>query len=263
MKEILLILSTVVLISCARQEPKNQEVRNTPIDVELNATQKMEAAHAKTAFLTNEIVQFDIVLEFGGKERLNGTMSLATNSSKGKIAYNNGNELYFDQDKVYADSSTENTASARFAAYTWSYFFLFPYKLSDPGTIWSSETEVSLNGETYNSQKLTFQMGTGDAPDDWYITYSDPETHLIKVAAYIVTAGGSTIEEAEEDPHAISYHDYKNVNGIALAHSWKFWEWREDSGLTRQLGKAELSNFQFTNSEETALSPPGSFITIH
>ncbi len=210
MKKILFILTAAALISCTQREAKEQEVENAPTEVELTATQRIEVAHSKTDFLTNQIIQFDIILEFGGTERLNGTMSLATNSSKGKIAYKNSKELYFNQDQVYADSSTENTASARFAAYTWSYFFLFPYKLSDPGTNWSSETEVTLNGETYNSQKLTFGEGIGDAPDDWYITYSDPETNLMQVAAYIVTAGGSTIKEAEEEFRE-SEKRYKNI----------------------------------------------------
>lgn len=262
MKEMLYILSAA-MISCAEHESKEQVVDNLPTDVELNSTQKIEVAHAKTAFVSNDVVQFDIVLEFGGTERLNGQMSLATNSSAGKIAYKNGKVLYFNEDKVYVDSTIGNTAGARFAAYTWSYFFLFPYKLSDPGTNWSNGTKVTLNNTAYNSQKLIFGEGVGDAPDDWYITYSDPETHLMKVAAYIVTAGGSTVEEAEEDPHAISYHDYKVVGGIALAHSWKFWEWRKDSGLTRQLGKADLSNFQFLKADIIDLRAPEYFIAIH
>lgn len=255
--------ATAALISCSQSETAEIKTESSSSAIELNPSQIIEKAHSKAEFLSREAVQFDIILEFGGTERLNGTMTLATNSSKGLIEYKDGRELYYDQDIVYVDSTTENTASARFAAYTWSYFFLFPYKLTDPGTHWSDEVAVTLNDEVYNSQKLTFDEGVGDAPDDWYITYSDSKTNLMKVAAYIVTAGGSTVEEAEVDPHAISYHDYKDIDGVALAHSWKFWEWREDSGLTRQLGKADLSNFQFLNYEEIDLSPPNDFIKIN
>lgn len=109
---------------------------------------------------------------------------------------------------------------------------------------------------------MTFSNDVGDAPYDWYIPYSNPESILMEVAAYIVTAGGFTVEEAEEDPHAISYHDYKGVDGIALAHSWKFWEWRKDSGFTRQLGSAQLSNFKFFKAENTDSSAPQGFIII-
>lgn len=263
MKQAILFLIAIGLIACGQVTTTDTIAAESPMDkVELSPTQKIEEAHSKQDFLANDVVQFDIVLEFGGTERLNGTMTLATNSTAGRISHKNGKELYYNQDKVFASPETENTGGARFAAYTWSYFFLFPYKLSDPGTNWSEVSEVNLNGDIYNSQKLTFGEGIGDAPDDWYITYSDPETNLMEVAAYIVTAGGTAVEEAEEDPHAISYHDYKDVGGTALAHSWKFWEWRKDSGLTRQLGNAELNNFKFMDSEEADLSPPENFIII-
>ena len=262
MKRAVFFLMAIVMVSCGQVTDTDTESQLSLKESEPGLTEKIEEAHSKHDFLSNDVVQFDIVLEFGGTERLNGTMTLATNSTAGKIAYKNGKELYYDQDKVFASPQTENTGSARFAAYTWSYFFLFPYKLSDPGTNWSEVSEVNLNGDVYNSQKLTFGAGIGDAPDDWYIAYSDPHTHLLKVAAYIVTAGGTTVEEAEEDPHAISYHDYKDLNGVALARSWKFWEWRKDSGLTRQLGKAELSNFTFLKAENVDLSAPEDFVLI-
>ncbi|MFT6996937.1 MAG: hypothetical protein ACJAQ4_000682 [Cryomorphaceae bacterium] len=261
MKELLYFVFAVVLISCTQTEPAESETAPPKEKVELNPIQKIEEAHSKQDFLSKDVVQFDIILKFGGTERLNGSMTLATNSSRGHISYENGKDLYFDQNKVFVSPETENTASARFSAYTWQYFFLFPYKLSDPGTNWSKVTEANLNGNVYNSQKLTFGDGVGDAPDDWYITYSDSESNLMEVAAYIVTAG-STVEEAEEDPHAISYHDYKDVDGIVLAHSWQFREWRKDSGLTRQLGSAELSNFKFIEADKSDLLAPEGSIEI-
>jgi hypothetical protein len=263
MKSTLLISFAIFLFACgqteqpqASKETINQEVQNSgPIET-------IEQAHAKNLFLSKDFVQFDILLEFGGTERLNGTITLATNSTKGKISYKSGKEIYFDQNKVFADSSEGSTNSIRFAAFTWSYFFLFPYKLSDPGTNWSDMKMDSLNGKKYEVQKLTFSENIGDAPDDWYIVYSDPDNHLIEAAAYIVTAGGTSVKEAEEDPHAITYDNYQKVEGVPLSHSWKFWQWRSDSGLKRQLGKAELSNFKFVTEEEVNFSPPSHFTEI-
>lgn len=258
-----LFLSLVVLLFACGQDNQEENTKETASEKTVSGPiELIESAHAKDGFLSKDVVQFDIVLEFGGSERLNGTMTLATNSSKGRISYKDGKELYYVQDRVYGDSTTENAGRARFAAYTWSYFFLFPYKLSDPGTQWGEVSQDTLKGKRYHKQKLTFAAGTGDAPDDWYIIYVDRESHLMEVAAYIVTAGGTAVAEAEEDPHAIAYHDYQEVEGIPLAHSWKFWEWREESGLTKQLGKADLSNFQFLSDEEVDLSPPKDFIEI-
>ncbi|NNK81223.1 MAG: hypothetical protein HKO93_06980, partial [Flavobacteriales bacterium] len=145
---------------------------------------------------------------------------------------------------------------ARFAAYTWSYFFLLPYKVTDPGTIWSDYLDNSPLAKKSNAKKLTFEEGIGDAPDDWYIIYSDKPSGLMDVAAYIVTAGAS-IEEAEKDPHAIEYENYHMVEGIPIAKNWTFWSWRETEGLVDTLGWAELNDFRFSSMDEALFSTEG------
>jgi hypothetical protein len=221
----------------------------------------VEEAHQRTAFLAQEAIQFDIVLTFGGKERVNGTITALTNSTKARIDYKDGRVLIYDGEKVYA-ADAENAANKRFAAYTWPYFFLFPYKLSDKGTIWNPYEKNMLNEHTYRAQKLTFEAGTGDDPNDWYITYANPENNLIEAAAYIVTAGGASQAEAERDPHAIVYSNYQEVDGIPIAHQWAFWGWRVELGLTRQLGAATLSNFQFVKEKAARFARPEGYVEL-
>ncbi len=83
-------------------------------------------------------------------------------------------------------------------SHTWTYFFALPYKLCDPGTVWSdfAGTDV-LNGGEYNTKKLTFSKSFGDSSEDWYILYSDKTTNLLAFVAYIVTANKS-VEAAEK-----------------------------------------------------------------
>jgi len=221
--------------------------------VKLGPIEQIEKAHKKSTVIENNAVAFDITLNFGGNEVLSGTITLAGNSSKGLIQLKDGSEILYLEDKVYYSDPEKNPRSMRFTAYTWSYFLLFPYKLSDPGTNWGDLEQRELAGKTFDFQKLTFDAGTGDAPDDWYLMYSDPKNHLIEYAAYIVTAG-STQSEAEEDPHAIQYADYKEVDGVPFAHNWTFWEWREQEGLTKELGNAQLSNFRFVGKTEDLFS---------
>lgn len=205
---------------------------------------KVEAAHHKVEFYEHNAVVFDLKLYFGEIERFNGTITWATNSSKGLIKYKNGNTINIIEDEITYSDTSISIESARFTAYTWSYFFMLPYKLNDPGTKWETYKNHDLKGKEYAAEKLTFESGTGDAPDDWYIVYADKETMLTHTAAYIVTANKS-LEEAERDPHAIKYENYKEVNGVPFAHKWTFWGWNKSSGLTDQLGNAELSNIRF------------------
>jgi hypothetical protein len=250
MKKIALALtvSILTLVGCKSNEKK------------LKFTDKVEKAHDKAEFLAQEAVQFNLKLEFGGTERMDAKFTLLTNSTKGVIEYKNGAKIIFDQDKVFFSSTIPNEESVRFDAFTWEYFFLFPYKLNDPGTIWNEYDNKEKDATNYLTEKLTFKSGTGDAPDDWYVVYADKKTNLLEKAAYIVTLKAGK-EKAEKNPHAIQYLEYKDVNGIPIATKWVFWAWEDGKGLTDELGYATLTDIKFVKAETDYFLPETDFKT--
>lgn len=250
MKKIALALTAIILtaVGCKSNEEN------------LTFTDKVEKAHHKEEFSTKEAVQFNLKLEFGGKDRMDAKFTILTNSSKGAIEFKNGAKIVFDKDKVYYSSTIPNEESVRFDAFTWGYFFLFPNKLSDPGTIWNAYDNKEKDHENYLTEKLTFKSGTGEAPDDWYVVYADKATNLLEKAAYIVTINGGK-EAAEKNPHAIQYLDYKEVDGIPIATKWVFWGWEEGKGLTKELGHATVSDIQFVKEDADYFTPGADFKT--
>jgi hypothetical protein len=232
------ILVLLSIFGCQKSEKQRQE---------MSFVQKIEKAHNKEKFNQEEVIQFDLKLSFNGQERINGKVTLQTNSSKGKITFADGNTIIYDGRKVYYSPELNDT-SVRFDAYTWSYFFLFPFKLSDSGTKWEYYTNIEKDAKKFNTEKLTFEPKTGDAPDDWYVVYSVLDSDLIQKVAYIVTNNG-TKEEAEKNPHAIQYSNYEAVNGIPIATRWQFWGWNKKNGLTEQLGEATLTNIEFIKND--------------
>ncbi|NJB83073.1 DUF6503 family protein [Wenyingzhuangia aestuarii] len=265
MKTTTLFIATVFgvasLFTACKEAPKQeQKTQNTQVQkTSIPEIDVIQNAHHKNHFLTKEAIQFDITISFGGNEILKGNMLLTTDSSKGVITLEDGSKIYTLDNKVYHTPNIKNENRVRFNAYTWAYFFLLPYKLYDEGTKWDEFEKTTLNGEEKNSQRLTFTSGTGDAPDDWYYIYSDPKTNLISAAAYIVTLG-KTKEEAEQDPHAIKYGNYNLVDGIPFATHWTYWGWNKKEGLTKQIGEATLSNFQFIDFNKNLFTPPSNFI---
>ncbi len=252
-----LLAISFLAVSCgeaAQKQPQTEKpekvVETVPPASKNLVISSVEKAHNTTEFKKKSDISFDIELTFGGSKRLEGNITLSTDSRNGKITKKNDSVIVFSDGKVTTSSNEMNAENARFSAYTWPYFFMFPYKLTDEGTIWNPYKSSSLNGSDYLTQKLTFKSGTGDAPDDWYILYADKKTKLARCAAYIVTAKKSSQEEAEEDPHAIEYLDYQLVDGIPMSHEWKFWAWRTEEGLTDQLGFAKISNIQFLEVED-------------
>lgn len=232
-----LLIATLVLVGCKSNEEKETFATAT------------EKAHKKETFSSKEAIQYDLKLSFGGSERMNAKFTVLTNSSQGVIEYSDGSKIVVNNDKVAYSPTIPNEKSVRFDAYTWNYFFLFPFKLNDPGTIWNAYENKEKDSDKYLTEKLTFKSGTGDAPDDWYVVYVDKKSNLLDKAAYIVTLQGDKAE-AEKNPHAIQYSDYKDVDGVPIATKWTFWGWEKENGLTEQLGEATLTNIHFITVDE-------------
>lgn len=257
------LLFLVLTTSCKNENKVTPEAEKPLVEAEvekqLSPIETIEKAYKKDEFLSHNAIEVDMVISFGGKERLDAKMTFLTNSTKGKIELKDGSFLYYDGAKVFHSADLKNEKAARFDAYTWMYFLLFPNKLDDQGTIWSDVESAQLNNKTYNSQRLTFEANTGDAPDDWYIVYSDPQTHLIDYVAYIVTVNKST-EAAEADPHAIGYSNFNMIDGIPVAHNWEFYEWSRTSGLGKVIGDATIRSAKFVKTTPNTFDIPEGFI---
>ncbi len=223
----------------------------TPLDF----VEQLEEAHQAKKFYQQPAIAFDLELFFGGKERLVATITSKTNSTAIRLEKADGTTLIYDGTAVYQTRADTTYPRARFDIFTWQYFFMAPFKFSDPGTQWELMGEGTMKGATYDCAKLTFKSGTGDSPDDWYLVYKAPEKHILRAMAYIVTLG-KTQEEAEKEPHAISYHQYEPIAGIPIATEWRFWMWYEEQGFGEQIGLANIRNVRFVDPEEDFFQAP-------
>ncbi|RXG25940.1 hypothetical protein [Leeuwenhoekiella marinoflava] len=270
-----LLVLGLLLIQCKKANPENTDTEQSQIPIEQNqgigggapsledaVSQTIATAHQNDAFLSKETIRFNINLDFGGVNRLDAKVTLLTNSSKIRIDKTDGSSLIYDGESVYLTPKEANSANARFDIFTWAYFFAFPYKLADPGTHLTPLETPELDGSQYESFKLTFESGTGDSPDDWYVGYLNND-HTIHAAGYIVTFGNKPIEKAESSPHAIVYSNYKEINGIPIATTWDFYNWSQSAGLFGEpIGHAILSNLKFTKASDSSFTKPASFLEI-
>lgn len=275
MKQTWILILVIIIMSCdQKRKGKNtdSEVINTdskaiPVEsdggigdgalsIANHVTQNIEKAHKKEEFSNHDMVSFKLDLSFGGKQRFDGKITMLTNSAKIRIDKKDGSSLIFNGENVYLQPVDANDKGARFDMFTWTYFFGLPYKLSDPGTHIEIDSDRKINDRIYTTSKLTFAKETGDAPDDWYILFSDPKKSILHAAAYIVTYGSSDIKKAEEDPHIIIYKDFKNIEGIPFATKWGFYGWTEKKGVTDQLGEATISDITFLEKEASLFDDP-------
>ncbi|TRO65380.1 DUF6503 family protein [Christiangramia sabulilitoris] len=263
MKKLISLFVLLLLIGCKQNSSEKRipvEPNNgigdgaTPPPV-LSFSENIEEAHNKVAFMNRPAISFDIKLQFGGKTSLEGKVSMTTNSSKVRLDRADGASVIYDGEQVHISPASATSDRARFNVFTWQYFFAMPFKLTDPGTVWEEEKNRVLDSLQYQTAKLSFGSNIGDSPDDWYVVYKDPETSRLKAAAYIVTFSKDR-EKAEEDPHAIVYSDYTNVENVALATKWSFHNWNEENGLGEKLGEAVITNIKFFDPQEGYFTAP-------
>lgn len=258
MKKLFILSVTILLFAFGCQQKKTEPKKVISVPVEKNLSEKIEDAHQKNTFLKKEAISFDAEINFGGKEIFNATITITTSSDIAKIKYKNGDEIYVNQQDIYVSPSLKDNPGVRFHAYTWNYFFLFPFKLNDNGTKWDFNYTTDETDNTLTTAKLSFESNVGDAPDDWYITYTNKE-NVLQHVAYIVTLS-KTKEAAEADPHAIKYNNYTNINGIPFATNWEFYEWNNKEGLTNKIGNANISNIKFVKDFRNNFAIPENYI---
>jgi len=261
MKKVGLILLTAIAVFSCKPENKEVTLEGSATSVEASTPAEefvtpLETAHHKQDYLQQQMVSFELDLNFGGKDRLDATLYLSTDSNYIRVEKADGSLIIYDGEKVWGTPAAAITDGARFDVFTWSYFFSLPYKLSDPGT------RIALKENSEAVLRLNFKEGTGDAPDDWYDLYTAPKTDLLNYAGYIVTYGGTAADQAAQNAHAIGYEDYQEVDGIPIAHIWKFYNYKDRVDTTAVIGNARLSSIKFGPLDKSLFSKPDNAIEI-
>lgn len=260
------------LTACGTADPAAERTA-TPEGSDEPAPYRPDASHlpapiaavyeAHTAELPGgRAIAYDLDLHFGGSQRFDGRITQSVAMDRIDIdRAADGMQLRYDGDGVAMIGDTaagEPWPGARFDVFTWPYFFAAPFKLADPGTQWGEVADYPWSeGAPATAAKLTFAAGTGDAPDDYYVVVPGDDG-LVEGMAYVVTFGKGTGAADEADPHAIVYSDYREVDGVPIAHRWEFHNWNAEDGLGAEvIGYADLADVAWVEAAEESFATEG------
>ncbi len=246
-------LSLLTVITACTQKQQTDTETNKKSTINHAFAVPIEKAHNMKVWKTKGALKTDVKLTFGGKTAMNAMLYVNAGGPGIRLELSNDTFAVFNGNKMW--SAPTDTSVSRFQLKTWAYFLQIPYKLNDPGTNMQPLGTTKMNGEVYKTAKLTFDSGTGDTPDDWFILYRNRKTNRLHVMAYIVTAN-KTVKEAEKNPHAISYENFKMVEGIPIATTWKLWSWDYENGFSDEpIGKVQLTNIEFMQTGDLFMAP--------
>jgi len=114
---------------------------------------------------------------------------------------------------------------ARFWALTPYYFVGMPFVVADPGTRYELLENAELDGESYRLVKISYEEGTGDSPDDYYILYIHPESYELAALRYVVAYPGFFPEGGHTPEKLMRYTDYHRVGELQFAGTLDTYAW--------------------------------------
>lgn len=254
MKKLLLLIVCIWAIfnvSFSQVLVKSKSLTNSNIFVEL-----IQKAHRFDKFYKQKAIVFEIESVSEGKLTPLAIITSLTSSGKIRFESAKGKTIIFDGKKTWLIPANADYQRARFDIFTYHYFFMAPFKLSDKGAKWEMLPDKVYDYNDYARAKLTFQSETGDSPNDWYIVHRNKATDYLEALSYIVTYGGKPVAEAEKKTSAIFYSDWKAVEGVMFATTWKFMNWSDEKGFYSQKAEIKIKNIRFiTPTESTFLMP--------
>tara|TARA_R110000765_G_scaffold91702_1_gene173756 strand:+ start:1141 stop:2034 length:894 start_codon:yes stop_codon:yes gene_type:complete len=152
-----------------------------------------------------------------------------------------------EQAWVKAKDSTAFEYDTKFWALTPLYFYGQPFVLNGEGVNLELLPEVTYKQQKQDVVKVTFDAGTGDAPDDYYILYFSKESHKLVAIRYIV----SYPEYFKDGGHApekfMEVMGKNTVNGILFPTSYKTYWLTKDKNPGEYITQIDVSNVSFEN----------------
>ncbi|MDT8415321.1 MAG: hypothetical protein RQ735_08070 [Flavobacteriaceae bacterium] len=158
--------------------------------------------------------------------------------------------------------STSIPYNTRFWALTPYYFAAIPFVLEGAGVNLEQLPDENFKNKTWDVVKVTFDPGTGDAPDDYYILYFDKTDHTLGVIRYIVSYP-AYFKKGEHMPEKFMDVIGKQViDSIVFPEAYKTYWLGKDNQPTQYITEITLSEVSFENSVPTGYfnPPPGAKI---
>ncbi|MEL6614820.1 MAG: hypothetical protein AAFQ43_03730 [Bacteroidota bacterium] len=152
---------------------------------------------------------------------------------------------------------------ARFWSLTPYYFVGMPFVLADPGVNLEMAEPLALSDSTTLDQVyVTFDPGTGDAPDDYYYLLLDPETDEVRGVRYVVSYGPFNPDGGHTPETIMLYDGAQTVGDIVIQEGFRSFAWNGTGpGTPKARGAVSETSFA-TDATDAAFAPPPEAVVL-
>ena len=160
----------------------------------------------------------------------------------------------YDGNEVWISPDSIDASRARFYHNLYFYFYAMPFVVGDPGAFYEEVPSRQIQGKNYRGIKVSYNEGVGDASDDNYILWIDPETSQMEWLMYTVTYRS---QEPSEDYRLIKYDDWQTFSGVKLPTKLQWYNFEEG-----EAGEPRGDGVTFENIELATEAPADSLFEI-
>ncbi|MAU15847.1 MAG: hypothetical protein CMH46_09945 [Muricauda sp.] len=143
-----------------------------------------------------------------------------------------------------AKDSTTFNYDVKFWALTPLYLMGHPFVEDGKGVNLELLPETTYKGKKNKLVKVTYEPGTGDAPDDYYILHFDAETNLLTATRYIVSYPAYFKDGGHNPEKFMEVGELIDVDGVLLPTELKT-HWTVDGKPGEYITKIEISELEF------------------
>ena len=175
------------------------------------------------------------------------TIDTWSSRARHQLASDRNTEFGWDGEHAWvAPDDAEVKVNARFWALTPYYFVAMPFVLADPGVNLELVGDKELRGQSYRVVKATFASGTGDAPDDYYVLYFEPDTKKVAALRYVVSYPGFFPEGGHSPEKLMIYDGEQTIDGINFAKTFPTHKWDTETQMPgKKVTAIEMSAVEF------------------
>jgi hypothetical protein len=152
-----------------------------------------------------------------------------------------------------ADAPTQ--PHPRFWSLTPYYFIGIPFVFADLNANFQKlDSPFEFEGVAYDQVKVTYNPGSGDAPDDYYIVLIHPETKMVGETRYIVT-NPLVARNGPVPEKLITLEKYTTVKGIKLPTAHRSFNMNGDK-VAEHIRNADAVDYKWLRRNEVDFSVP-------
>jgi hypothetical protein len=148
---------------------------------------------------------------------------------------------------IKAEDSTAFKYDTKFWALTPIYFLGQPFILDGVGVNLEVLPKKMYKNQSQDVVKVTFDEGTGDAPDDYYILYFQEDNHLLSAIRYIVSYPAYFKDGGHLPEKFMEVIGENRVDGILFPTGYKTHWLTEDEEPGEYITKIDVTDIHFEN----------------